>query len=254
VPRSGARVEDHGAFALFVKEGDGWPYYARPALGRDGIPGADDIAAVRARQRELGVAEAFEWIDEVTPGLLVTARAAGLNVLEAPLMVLGDGRWRTPEAPTGVEVRMLEPDDPALAAALAVPHVAFGAPGTQPGAAGIAERDAEAVRTAGEVERIGRRIRQGLTHMAVAELESGGPVCSGSHQPVGDVTEIVGIGTLPAARRQGLGALVTGRLVQDARERGADLVFLSAGSEDIARVYGRLGFERVGTACIAEPA
>jgi hypothetical protein len=31
-------------------------------------------------------------------------------------------------------------------------------------------------------------------------------------------------------------------------------VFLSAGSEDIARVYGRLGFERVGTACLAEPA
>jgi hypothetical protein len=28
-------------------------------------------------------------------------------------------------------------------------------------------------------------------------------------------------------------------------------VFLSAGSEDIARVYGRLGFRRVGTACIA---
>ena len=41
--------------------------------------------------------------------------------------------------------------------------------------------------------------------------------------------------------------------MQDARERGAELVFLSAGSEDIARMYGRLGFERVGTACIAEP-
>jgi hypothetical protein len=30
-------------------------------------------------------------------------------------------------------------------------------------------------------------------------------------------------------------------------------VFLSAGSEDIARVYGRLGFERVGTAGLAQP-
>ena len=35
---------------------------------------------------------------------------------------------------------------------------------------------------------------------------------------------------------------------------GTDLVFLSAGSEDIARVYLRVGFRRVGTACIAEPA
>jgi ribosomal protein S18 acetylase RimI-like enzyme len=236
-----------------VKEGDGWPYYARPALGREGVPDAEDIAAVRERQRELGVSEAFEWIDEVTPGLLATARAEGLNVLEAPLMVLGDGRWRTPEPPTGVEVRMVEPDEPGLAAALAVPHIAFASPGTQPGAAGGRERDAEAQRVAGEVERMQRRMRQGLTHMAVAVLDGGGPVSAGSHQPVGDVTEIVGVGTLPAARRQGLGALVTGRLVQDARERGAELVFLSAGSEDIARVYGRLGFERVGTACIAEP-
>jgi GNAT superfamily N-acetyltransferase len=236
-----------------VKEGDGWPYYARPAAGRDRVPSADDIAAVRARQRELGVSEAFEWIDEVTPGLLATARAAGLRVLEAPLMVLGDGRWRTPEPPTGVEVRMLDPDDEALPGALAVPHVAFAAPGTQPGAAGIQERDAAMAGLGGEVERLRRRIRQGLTHVAVAELMEGGPVSSGQHQPVGDVTEIVGVGTLPAARRQGLGALITGRVVQDARERGAELVFLSAGSEDIARVYGRLGFERIGTACIAEP-
>jgi hypothetical protein len=31
-------------------------------------------------------------------------------------------------------------------------------------------------------------------------------------------------------------------------------VFLSAGGDDVARVYGRVGFRRVGTACIAEPA
>ena len=42
--------------------------------------------------------------------------------------------------------------------------------------------------------------------------------------------------------------------MQDARERGAEIVFVTAGSEEIARVYERLGFERHGTACIAEPA
>ncbi|WP_407664330.1 hypothetical protein [Micromonospora parastrephiae] len=35
---------------------------------------------------------------------------------------------------------------------------------------------------------------------------------------------------------------------------GTDLVFLSAGSDEIARVYLRVGFRRIGTACIAEPA
>jgi predicted GNAT family acetyltransferase len=71
------------------------------------------------------------------------------------------------------------------------------------------------------------------------------------HQPVGDVTEVVGVATLPAFRRRGLGAAVTGLLVADARARGVETVFLTAGDEEIARVYARLGFVRIGTSCIA---
>ncbi len=70
----------------------------------------------------------------------------------------------------------------------------------------------------------------------------------------GDVVEIAGVATLPAARRRGLGAAVTAALARRALDDGADLVFLAAGSDDIARVYLRVGFRRVGTACIAEPA
>ncbi|HWM37583.1 MAG TPA: hypothetical protein VNS49_10785 [Streptomyces sp.] len=36
VPRSGARVEDLGPLSLFIREGQGWPFYARPALGWSG--------------------------------------------------------------------------------------------------------------------------------------------------------------------------------------------------------------------------
>jgi predicted GNAT family acetyltransferase len=92
----------------------------------------------------------------------------------------------------------------------------------------------------------------GLTVTIVAE-DDDGVLAVGSHQPVGSVTEVVGVGTLPSARRRGLGAAVTAALVADARGRGAEIVFLSAGSDDIARVYGRLGFERVGTAGLAQP-
>ena len=67
------------------------------------------------------------------------------------------------------------------------------------------------------------------------------------------MTEVTGVGTLPAARRRGIGAAVTGQLVEDARERGAELVFLSAADDDVARMYERLGFRRIATACFGRP-
>jgi N-acetylglutamate synthase-like GNAT family acetyltransferase len=232
-----------------VADGVPWPYYARPA---GGAVSAADVAAMRARQQELGVPESLEWVHEITPSLLDAARAGGLEVLEAPLMVLDAAAWRPAEAPTGIELRRIEPDDPALAAARAVADVGFRAEGTQPGPEGGRERDAgAAAQSESALAQVRRRLRQGVTVTIVAERD-GAPLAVGSHQPVGDVTEIVGVATLPAVRRQGLGGAVTGALVQDARERGVETIFLSAGSEEIARVYARLGFRRVGTACIAE--
>jgi ribosomal protein S18 acetylase RimI-like enzyme len=208
---------------------------------------------VHSRQRDLGVPEALEWIRDVLPGLGDVARAARMRVKEVPLMVLGDGRWRTPEPPDGITVRLLGPGDPALAASGAVQYIGFANPGTAVGDPGPAERDASAVgQSAVELDFLSDRIRNGLTLPAVAE-DAGGVLAGGSHQPVGDVSAIVGVATLPSARRRGLAGLVTARLVQDARERGADVVFIEAEDADVARIYGRLGFERVGTACIAEP-
>jgi GNAT superfamily N-acetyltransferase len=245
VPRSAARVEEVGPFTLFVGTG-AWPYYARPRLGLSHEFTADEVTAVLARKRELGQAESIEWVHETTPSLLDAARAAGLDVLEAPLMVLDRSAWPAPEPPAGITLRVLDADDDALAPAVAAQHVAFGAAGTAPGPEGIRERDAL---VSEEHDFVRSRIRDGLSVMVVAEGEVG-PVAAGMHQPVEDVTEVVGVATLPAVRRQGLGGAVTGALVDDALSRGVETVFLSAGSEAIARVYGRLGFKRVGTACI----
>jgi GNAT superfamily N-acetyltransferase len=245
-PRSAARTEKHGPFTLFVAEGP-WPYYARPRLGVSEFD-VEAIDAVRERQRELGVPEAFEWVHETTPSLLPLARESGLDVLEAPLMVLDRAAFRAPDAPPSIDVRLLGPDDEALAAATAVAIVAFGAAGTAAGPQGIRERDAALPQDDPSFRR--DRLRRRLTVTAVAE-GAAGPVASGSHNPVGDVTEVVGVATLPALRRQGLGGAVTGALVADALAGGAEVVFISAGSEEIARVYHRLGFRRLGTACIA---
>ncbi|MGW6689874.1 GNAT family N-acetyltransferase [Streptomyces sp. NPDC054961] len=255
--RGGARAEDFGPLTLFVQESTGWPYYARPALAADGGDGAPaglsvaDVERVLARQRELRVPESFEWVAETTPSLRAAAEAAGLRVHEHPLMVLDtSAAVRMPAHP---EVRVFDAADPLLRAAVTVPMLAFAAPGTAVGEAGpaelaVAERDPA---SEGRRVRVAEMITSGRTALAAAVGE-GTVLCSGQHNPVGDVTEIVGVGTLPSARRRGLALAVTAALVADALAHGARTVFLSAGDEDVARLYGRLGFRRAGTALIAE--
>ena len=176
-----------------------------------------DVEAALARKRELGQSESVEWVHETTPSLLDAARDAGLDVLEAPLLVLDRSAWRAPEPPSGLTLRVLEADDPALAAASAVQHVGFGAAGTAAGPEGVKERDA-AIDESG-LGFLRERMRRGLTMTVVAEAEYG-PAAAGAHQPVDGVSEIVGVATLPAVRRQGLGGAVTGALVEDALARG----------------------------------
>jgi GNAT superfamily N-acetyltransferase len=84
--------------------------------------------------------------------------------------------------------------------------------------------------------------------------ENGAPVAVGTHHPVGldgrQVSEVVGVATLPRLRGRGLGAGLASALVAHARET-ADLVFLSAGDDDVARVYERVGFARLATIGVA---
>ncbi|MFE6223502.1 GNAT family N-acetyltransferase [Streptomyces sp. NPDC057854] len=238
VPRSSARAEDFGPLTLFVREGaGGWPFYARPALGRPGPVSVGDVEKVRARQRELGVPEAFEWVAETTPGLRAAVEASGLTVHAHPLMVLDGAPLAVPE-PAGAAVREVGADDPELAAAVAAPYAAFGA---APGP--------------GDAERVAGRIAAGLTVLVAAfDAADGQALAGGQVQPVGDVAEVVGVGTRPEARRRGLGLAVTAALVARARAAGAGTVFLTASDGDVERLYARLGFRTVATALIAEPA
>jgi len=250
-PRAAADVEEHGALTLFVSRIP-WRFYGRPRLGLAEDVGADDVAAVRARQRELGVREAFEWVHETTPSLAGAAAAAGLQVMQVPLLALPADEWKPPAARAPTAVRMLGADDRSLPAAQAAIELAFAAEGMELGEAGPEARDL-AVARLGDIGFLRERIRAGLSAMAVAESEQDGPLAAGSHQLTGGVSEVTGVGTLPSARRRGLGAAVTTRLVQDARDRGAALVFLSAAGGDVARLYEGLGFRRVGTACFGFP-
>jgi ribosomal protein S18 acetylase RimI-like enzyme len=263
VPQRRARAETIGPLVLFVPTGPGWPYYARPQrrggagleAGRRGPRQAitpEDIRAVRARQRELLIPESFEWIDEAAPEMTAAAPEAGLAVRAHPLMVLGR---LTPPAVTepGISVRIVSPDEPDLDRIWAVPAVAFEHPGTATGLAGAIERDKLAAQhDEGTMELLRERLRSAQSVLAAA-FDRDGPLAAGSCQALASVAEITGVGVLPSARRMGLGGAVTAVLAGDAQRRGVQTVFLAASDDDVARVYARLGFRRVGTAMIAEP-
>jgi len=266
VPRDGAHTEDFGGLVLFVRDGPGWPFYARPRLGAEEPPSAAEITSVRARQREIGAPEAFEWVHEVTPDLLAVARSAGLAVLEAPLMVLNPSALVTP---AGANIRFIDAEASTFAEDVAVRRavgaVGFGTPGTSAGPAGPKERDAAVLPVSPEELDIERRMMAadrrasvlGFTSPSAADAgdpDLDGVVSSGILQRLDDVAEIAGVATLPAARRRGYASQLTATLARHALHNGAHLVFLSAGDDDVARLYSRVGFRRVGTACIAEPA
>ena len=252
VPRPAADVEEHGPLTLFVSRIP-WRFYGRPRLGLDGVLTAGDVRALRARQRALGVREALEWVDETTPSLAGAAEAAGMRVARVPLLALDVAAWRPVPIPAGVGVRGLDADDDALRASQGAVEVAFAHGDMATGPAGAAARDAAAA-AAGGLGFLRDRIRAGITRVAVAETASEGVVAAGSHQPRDGVSELMGIGTLPAARRRGIGLALTGGLVEDARAIGVQLAVLSAASDDVARLYARAGFRRVATACFGRPA
>jgi GNAT superfamily N-acetyltransferase len=236
VPRPLSDAHERGPLTLFVSR-VGWPYYARPTPGAVHVD-ESDVRAILELAEELDVPRTLEWLHETTPSLTEAARAAGLQVREAPLLVLEDTVADVPAA--AVQVDMLRPDDPRLADAWAAVHAGFS---------GTDEKDPEPV-----APWLADLIRDELMCFAGAFASDGAAVGGGSYQTRGSVCELVGIATLPSWRRKGVGAALTRRLAEDATARGVTTVFLSAGDDTVARVYERVGFRRVATACIAEPA
>ena len=235
VPRATADGEPVGPFTLFVAR-EGWPYYARPTLGSDAEFTADDVRTVLDRQHRLGVPRHLEWVDEITPTLLPATESVGVPVARCALMVLAGEPVEPPL--DGVSLRLLRPDDDRFASARAAVD------------AGFVERDT--LTSEPVLEAVAAQVQLGRMRVAGAFDPDGRAIGGGSHAPRGDVTELTGIAVIPAWRRRGIGAALAGLLARDARDVGVATVFLSAASEPVARVYERVGFVRVGTACIAE--
>lgn len=285
VPLLFADAEDFGPLRLFVRREPGAPYYGGPSHAQPTAEGAAcagpaDIARVRARQRELGVPEAFEWLAESAPALQARIEAAGLTVLRRPLMALPAHHPLPPQPlPDGVTLRALTADDPALPAALALPRLAFtkaAAPTADPSErtnpsdrvdptdpAGLPTRTvaaatdlpdratlsklAEELTGDGTVAAVRPTISAGHKTLIAALAPDGTPLATGHYHPANATTEIGGVGTLPSARRQGLAGAVTAALATHARAHGIETIFLAYAEETVARIYARLGFRPAGT-------
>jgi predicted N-acetyltransferase YhbS len=247
-PLPDARIEQIGALDVPLGE-PAWPYPARPRPGA-GPVSADDVRAAMALQETHGLPIALEWICERSRDTAAAARSAGLAVEELPLLVVDSPVELL--LPEEVHLYVVGADDPQLARSQRVAETAFAHPG---GPADVGELPADRTpEFTARVAALRERIAAGRTVMMVA-LEDDAPVAVGSHQPVEvdgtEVSEVVGVATLPRLRARGLGAGLASALVEHAQET-ADVVFLTAGDDDVARVYERVGFARLATTGVAD--
>ncbi|MET0764108.1 MAG: GNAT family N-acetyltransferase [Blastococcus sp.] len=247
-PVPDARIQPVGGLDVPVSD-PAWPYPARPRP--DGGPvTVDDVRAAVALLEESGLPAVLEWVPERSPGTTAAARSAGLTVEELPLLVAVDPVELL--LPSGVRLYVVGADDPQLPHYQRVAATAFANPG---GAADVADVPLDSSTEARARTAVLReRIAEGRTVMMVA-VEHGRPVAVGSHQPLDvdgtEVSEVIGVATLPRLRGRGLGVGLTSALVAHATET-AGLVFLAAGDDDVARVYERVGFARLATTAVAE--
>ena len=259
-PRTGADAIEVGPFTMFVHRGP-WGYYARPGSHRG--PNhhftSTEVETVLAAQRERGENESLEWVHDVDSSLADACEGAGLRVVYRPLLTIDASTFDpvphdSPEFPTQV----LDLDHPQLPMHRSVAHVAFRHAGTQVGTAGATDRDAAPYDEAAVAWAI-ERSRLGHTIAVAAFDPVGGMVGVGSAQPVIDPTsnicaaELTGIAVLPTHRRRGIAGSITSALITECAARGIQSVLLSAQDDDVARVYERVGFRRVGTFAEAAP-
>lgn len=234
--RRGTTVERFGSMTLYLRAAE-----RRCTVHPSGEPlDAADVAAALDRQRELGLPEKVIWIAELAPGLAPIVTRRGLPVTAVPQMV-HTGAVPAETGDTGAEVRLLRAGDADLGPMLlTAQHIVLPAFGELP--------PGEVLESI--VDSRAAELGAGLRFEAVGAL-AGRVLSAGSATREGDVAEITGVATEPAARGNGLATAVTTALLHALYAAGARTVFLSAGDDRVARLYGRLGFTTVGTFCLA---
>jgi predicted N-acetyltransferase YhbS len=228
-PRGSCDVETIGPFHLFFHRLSDHPFlsYARPAgpLEGDLTPAID---LVRRRFEERGRRCRWEFLEERAPGLAQALVAAGFpEPVRYPLMMLSPSELRREEVP-GLVVRRVRQDDD-LRALRQLTARAFGD-------GEITDADVEAMRDSL------------LRARVFAAFMGDRPVATGTHVPIGPLSEVAGIAVDPTSWGRRIGGAVVAAVSADVFAAGCEAAFLSAADGRASRLYGRIGYRPVGTA------
>jgi len=228
-PRGSCDVESVGPFNCFFHRLSEHPFlsYARPAGRLEGDL-APAIALVRRRFEERGRRCRWEFLEERAPDLAPALVAAGFpEPVRYPLMMVQEAELRREEVP-GLVVRRVRQDDD-LRALRSITARAFGD-------GEITEGDVEAMRESLQRSRV------------FAAFMGDRPVATGTHVPIGPISEVAGIAVDPTSWGRRIGGAMVAAVTADVFASGCISAFLMAADGRASRLYGRIGYRSVGTA------
>lgn len=203
--------------------------YAIPNEGAS--PSPEDIASLIAAYQQRRCIPRLEYLPQIAPAVEPALLASGFHVEERmPLMTCSPEQFHQPPLPPGVEL-LTPTTDAEILALVTAQNEAYGE--GVPGVDVIGPQ--RAFLQAGGIAVLAR---DSLTGEAI-----GGGICT---VPSDQTTELSSVGVRMPYRRQGIAAALTAQLVQLAWAAGISMVFLMAAHEAEARIYARVGFQRIG--------
>lgn len=224
--RQALQMGDHERVACFVASFD--EHSANPFLNyavpdEGAAPDEVAIAALTEAFARRARVPRLEYIEATNP-LVAPVLLAADFVVEArlPIMVSA-GASSVRATAEGVAITPASDDGEVVQAAETV-AAAFGNDASHP-------------------DRLRRLVAQGGILVVARDCYSEIIVGAGVARPISDgVTELAGIGVVPAFRCKGIAGAMTSRLAAEAFARGATLVWLSPGGDVARRIYERAGF------------
>ena len=197
----------------------------------DASPSAGEVEALVKAFEARGLEPRLEYVSEGAPALETILHRHGFSTdAHLPIMRCRPGEERLAEVPPGFEV-VLARSDEEHADAIAVADQAYREP--------VGPVDPS------RIESRRRGVQKGGAVVLARNRDSNAPAGSGLFPPPrAGVTEVAGVGTAHAFRRQGVAAAVTSRLMESAFGGGVQLLWLTPEGAEGERIYARLGFSR----------